>query len=174
LFAVAKDAHRPFQVQAGKATVTAVGTAFNVRRAVDRTVVAVIEGRVRVEPARAALPWLRDGGKPAQLQLDAGEQTTINQDGLRPVMRLANPGTATAWRRGMLSFQQEPLRYVLDDVNRYAAKPIVAEDDSIREILVTGTLMSDNVEEWIGSLESAFNLKAVEEPKRILLIHVDR
>src|SRR5262249_44820253 len=48
LFAVARDSARPFRVRAGHATVTAIGTEFNVRRSTDRVVVAVVEGRVAV------------------------------------------------------------------------------------------------------------------------------
>ncbi|MCG8696066.1 MAG: FecR domain-containing protein, partial [Minwuiales bacterium] len=48
LFEVAKDPNRPFVVLAGNGTITAVGTAFNVRRDADRVVVTVTEGEVEV------------------------------------------------------------------------------------------------------------------------------
>ncbi|MGH8185898.1 MAG: FecR family protein, partial [Steroidobacteraceae bacterium] len=61
-FEVAKDSSRPFTVKAGDTAITAVGTAFNVRRARERVVVAVAEGQVRVEapspPASATAPRL--------------------------------------------------------------------------------------------------------------------
>ena len=56
LFEVAHDAERPFVVLAGASTITAVGTAFNVRREGNRVVVTVTEGTVEVRrtPQRAS------------------------------------------------------------------------------------------------------------------------
>src|SRR5690606_6140981 len=53
-FQVAKDPRRPFVVTAGGRTVTAVGTAFDVRVDEGTFRVVLVEGRVRVEAARPA------------------------------------------------------------------------------------------------------------------------
>ena len=42
-------------------------------------------------------------------------------------------------------------------------------DEGIGDLSITGTVASDNVDEWIASLETAFELVAVEEPSRIVL-----
>lgn len=170
LFTVAKEAARPFKVHAGDTTVTAVGTEFNVRRGHDRVVVAVVEGRVQVDPARV------DGiRKPSPQnnrtrQLGAGEQITVDKAGLQVTAALLNPAAATAWQSGQLTFRSEPLRYVLEDVNRYAAKPIVLDQASFGELQFTGTVLSTNVGGWVASLENVFTLKAVEEGDRIVLV----
>lgn len=39
----------------------------------------------------------------------------------------------------------------------------------IGELMITGTVVNNNVDGWIKSLESAFALEAVEEPDRIVL-----
>lgn len=174
-FAVAKDASRPFTVRAGEATVTAVGTGFNVRRSMDRVVVAVVEGRVTVEPTESLLPiaWLRESSsKREPMHLDAGQQAAVEKSGIKPATLLTDPAAATAWQTGHLAFEREPLRYVVENVNRYAAKRIVIEDASIGELMITGTVANNNVGGWIRSLESAFALEAVEEPDRIVLTHV--
>jgi transmembrane sensor len=162
LFSVAKDVTRPFEVQAGLTTITAIGTEFNVRRGEERVVVAVVEGRVAVarsEGMRSQAP----------IQLDAGQQTRVDKSGITIATRLSDPMSAVSWREGLLSFQSEPLRYVVEDVNRYAAKPIFIEDPRIAELRITGTVVNDNLSEWIGSLEKAFMLHAVEERDRIVL-----
>jgi len=51
-FSVAKDANRPFVVDAGLGRVTAVGTAFNVRRYGTSLAVEVAEGQVRLESTK--------------------------------------------------------------------------------------------------------------------------
>ncbi len=175
-FRVARDPARPFTVQAGSAAVTAVGTEFNVRRSEDRVVVAVVEGRVLVEPSVPALqqlPLLRNltSRSPRRVprQLQAGNQTVVNGAGIESSIDLADPAAAAAWQNGRLAFEREPLRYVLEDVNRYARKPIVLAEESIGDLRITGTVINDNVAGWIASLESAFALHATEEPARIVL-----
>jgi len=173
-FVVAKDPSRPFSVHAGSATLTALGTAFNVRRADDRIVVAVVEGRVLVEPRLPViqqLPLLREtvSKKRRPLPLEAGNQTTVDEAGFESAARLADNAAATAWQTGRLAFEREPLRYVLEDVNRYTSKPIVMSDDSVGDLKITGTVLSDNIGGWVSSLESAFALQAIDERDRIVL-----
>jgi transmembrane sensor len=162
-FVVAKDPMRPFSVHAGNATVTAIGTEFNVRRSADRVVVAVVEGRVSIEPTSL----LTAADKPVPLA--AGQQTVVDGRGVKPVETLADTAAATAWQSGQLVFRREPLRYVLEDVNRYSNKPIVLGDGSLGEMRITGTVVGGSVEGWIASLENAFPLRAVEQPQQIVL-----
>lgn len=168
-FVVAKDHSRPFKVRAGDATVVALGTEFNVRRGADRVVVAVVEGRVSVEPTPRILPIVLLSTDHAPIRLTAGQQTTVNGLHVGAALRLPDPKAPTAWQSGRLSFRMQPLGYVLEDVNRYAPKPITIEDEAIGNLGVTGTVMADNVSGWIASLENAFDLQAVEEPDRIVL-----
>ena len=174
LFTVAKDAARPFSVRAGSATVTALGTEFNVRRADDRVVVAVVTGRVLVEPQHSVLqelPLVRDEVERERRtqHLNAGDKTTVDQKGIESSSRLLDASAATAWQSGRLEFEREPLRYVLEDVNRYATKPVVMANADIGNLKITGTVLSDNISGWVSSLESAFALQAIDEPNRIVL-----
>jgi transmembrane sensor len=176
-FSVAKDGSRPFKVNAGAATVVALGTEFNVRRGGDRVVVSVMEGRVVVEPASHLVPiaLLREF-KPRLIpvKVSAGQQTIAWDEGVEDAVQLSDALAATAWQTGRLAFRSQPLRYVLEDVNRYAPKPIVIEDERIGVRLFTGTVLGNNVTGWIGSIESAFDLQAVEEPDRIVLRSAQR
>lgn len=171
-FNVAKDKTRPFTVDAGEAKIVAVGTEFNVRRGGDRVVVAVVEGQVLVEPASPLLPTrlLRKlNRRLAAVPVSAGEQIAADRSGTDLEVRTADSSSATAWQTGRLAFRREPLRYALEDVNRYAAKPIVIVDKSIGEMQITGTVVDGNVTGWIASLESTFGLTGVEEKERIVL-----
>lgn len=171
-FKVAKDASRPFTVHAGRATIAAVGTEFNVRRGSEDVAVDVVEGRVRVEPASAIVPiaLLRQiRPQLAPVMVSAGEETAVRDtvvEAARPIEDLA---ATTSWQSGQLAFRMQRLRHVLEDVNRYAAKPIVLADPAIGDLKVTGTVTGANVSGWAASLGAALNVVAVEEPDRIVL-----
>jgi transmembrane sensor len=170
LFMVAKDATRPFKVHAGDATIVAVGTAFNVERDSDRAVVSVTEGRVVVEPATHFLPVsVLHEFKPKlrSVPLVAGQQTTAGSAGIEEPTKMEDP--ATGWQVGHLAFRLQPLRYVLEDVNRYARKPIVLENDNVGALVITGTVERENIPGWIKSLERAFDLQVTEDADQIIL-----
>jgi transmembrane sensor len=171
-FAVAKDPSRPFQVHAGNATVTAVGTEFDVRRSDDRVTVAVVEGRVMVQPMAPVMPvsWLpasRPVGHAAALA--AGERTTVNRSGVESTSVLTNAQSAIEWQDGRLAFEGESLRYVVLDVNRYSSKPIVVADEKTAALRITGTISNSNVLGWVKSLQPALGVRAEIEPNRIVL-----
>ena len=170
LFKVAKDASRPFKVRAGDATIIAVGTEFNVERDSDRAVVSVTEGRVVVNPVAGLLPVsLLQGFKPKlrSVHVDAGQQTTAGSAGIEEPTKMEEP--ATDWQIGHLAFRLQPLRYVLEDVNRYARKPIVVENEEMGALVITGTVERENIAGWVKSLEHAFDLKATEDADQIVL-----
>jgi transmembrane sensor len=170
LFVVAKDAARPFKVHAGDATVVAVGTAFNVERDSDRSVVSVTEGRVVVEPVTRFLPaFVLQEFEPKlrSVRLTVGQQTTAGSAGIEEPTKMVD--AATGWQIGHLAFHLQPLRYVLEDVNRYARKPIVLENEHIGELMITGTVERGNITGWVKSLERAFDLQATEDTNQITL-----
>jgi transmembrane sensor len=172
LFKVAKDTNRPFHVRAGEATIVAVGTAFNVRRDSDRAVVLVTEGRVLVEPVTHFLPVLvlqQFEPRLRAVHVDAGQQTTAGSAGIEDPTQVVDSAAATAWQTGRLAFRLQPLHYVLENVNRYAPKPIVLEGDGVGALLITGTVERDNIAGWVSSLERVFDLRASEEPERIVI-----
>jgi len=172
LFKVAKDPGRPFEVRVGDATIVAIGTAFDVQRASDRATVSVTEGRVLVEPVTHLLPVsvLREfKPKLRAVRVDAGQRTTAGSAGIEEPTQVVDLAAATAWQSGRLAFRLEPLHYVLEDVNRYALKPIVLEGDELGALLITGTVERNNIVGWISSLERAFDLHATEEADRIVI-----
>jgi len=169
LFKVAKDSARPFKVRAGDATIIAVGTEFNVERDSDRSVVSVTEGQVEVKPIVGLLPVFLNEFKPKlrSVHVDAGQQTTAGSAGVEEPTKMEDP--ATGWQIGHLAFRLQPLRYVLEDVNRYAHKPIVLETESMGSLVITGTVERENIGGWVKSLEHAFDLQATEEADQIVL-----
>jgi transmembrane sensor len=166
-FAVAKDRNRPFIVGAGDATVTAVGTEFSVNRGADEVVIAVIEGRVVVDAGTEASPDSRPDS--VKTQLSAGQQILVSAAGTGSPASLSNVTVALGWQNDRLAFQSEPLSRVLVDVNRYTSKPISVDDSSIGDLMITGTVVRDDVSGWLASLEKAFPVRVVEDSHRITI-----
>lgn len=159
-FQVARDAHRPFIVRAGTASITAVGTAFNVRKSGARVQVVVAEGAVNVNPDAAAPSSSLTSTKPQTLQLRAGHQWIGDSTATdtAPITR-ATPESAASWRTGRLEYVGEPLKYVVADVNRYSKVEISIADPQLGELPVTGTVFEEDIDGWLESIEEFMPLR---------------
>jgi transmembrane sensor len=164
LFHVAPDPARPFRVIAGGGTITAVGTAFNVRRREDdHVVVTVTEGTVEVAPinllnehdTREEASQRRELGAQVQ-KLIRGQELSYDLQGRFGTPRLADEDLSSSWRDGRLRYRGEPLRNVIPDVNRYSRKPLILGDKAAGELLYSGTVFERDIDEWIAGLQSVY------------------
>jgi transmembrane sensor len=160
-FEVARDAKRPFTVRAGDAEITAIGTAFNVRRSADRVLVAVTHGVVKITPTHG------DTGSRESL-LRAGQQTVLS-----PVAwsapAPAEIAVVVAWRNGRLRYESEPLRYVVADVARYSKVPVEITDPDVGSIPVTTTVLERDLQGWLQGLEQALPVEVEFGEERITI-----
>jgi transmembrane sensor len=151
-FTVTHDQRRPFVVAAGPVEIEDLGTAFNVRRTGDRVVVAVTEGRVRVQSPGDKRAGKEAGGK----ELRAGQQAVYEP---RSGVFSISPVTAAqalAWRDNRLEFVDEPLSVVIANVNRYSRRPIQIADPRLGQLSFTGTVKINTIDSWIGALPRVF------------------
>ncbi|HYG26178.1 MAG TPA: FecR domain-containing protein [Caulobacteraceae bacterium] len=144
-FRVAPDPQRPFVVKTPFGAVTAAGTAFNVDVGADQICITVSEGSVIVRPSGLF-------AKP--VRVEAGQRLIADADG---VMVAAAPAPVT-WTQGRLEYRGEPLRAVIEDVNRYAERPVVLRDPAVGELAYTGTVRLDAAADWARGLPAAFPL----------------
>jgi len=178
-FEVAKDSRRPFLVQAGPVTVRAVGTEFNVRRVIDHTEVAVAEGVVDVTqglppPTPGAGAATQDASlaapPPSTIQLKAGEQVTIGDTVAALAIKPVEPTKVATWQQGRLEFVDEPLRFVIATINRYASREIVITDQSINDLRFTGTVSRDRIDEWLAALPDVLPVQAKRAGSEAVLL----
>jgi transmembrane sensor len=177
LFEVAHNAARPFVVDAGTGSTTAVGTAFDVKRDSDRVVVTVTEGTVSVAPhapeedtPKGLAPISRaDRPQWAEARVTRGQRMVYPEEGTASAIEHSDPQAATAWREGRLQFNHEPLKYVLEAVNRYSKRQIIA-DDAAGELLYTGDVLPDQVDAWIRGLERIFPVQTLDADDEHVLI----
>lgn len=164
-FEVRHDARRPFVVWAGERKVTVLGTTFSVRRDHDQVRVAVVEGRVRVEPAKsdvqARAEVLTQGG----IAVARGASTLVTAGSADQV------ANALSWRRGMLAFDQAMLAEVAAEFNRYNETKLVLVDPDAAQIRIGGTFEAKNADAFARLLGSAYGLKLVERNGEIEISH---
>jgi ferric-dicitrate binding protein FerR (iron transport regulator) len=117
------------------------------------------------------IPWIGEHiarfVKPPK-PLDAGHEAVVDESGVASA-RLRDTTLATSWQQRRLAFDNEPLRYVVQDVNRYAATPILIEDAAVGDLRITGAVLCDNLDGWLASLERAFGLQVERSAERIVL-----
>lgn len=167
-FLVAKDPARPFLVDAGDMKVTAVGTAFNVRRNHDRVVIAVSEGRVQLDNNRESTDT-GAGSKASPTPLVAGQQAIYSHDSRTVTIAEIKADDVASWRNGVLKYMHEPLGSVAQDLSRYHNKRIVISDARLSAMPFTGTVFSTRINDALSALESVFPLRVEERADAIEL-----
>ncbi len=152
LFDVAKDANRPFVVEADGKLITAIGTSFAVRRADDEIRVTLIEGIVTVDEQGSgdSTP-----GAVSKKQLRPGEQLVALGD--QPFrVNMINTDTVTSWKDGRLIFDNEPLGMIVQEVNRYSTRKLVVGDPTLSDMRVSGIFQVGSVDSFAAALEASF------------------
>lgn len=160
-FEVAHDPSRPFVIHAGRKTITVLGTKFSVRRQGDDVKVAVVEGRVRVEPERitpSAQPAVATRG---DLVVAQGAAVLL---AARSVEKVESD---LAWRNGALVFDRSSLADAVAEFNRYNRKKLVIGDEETRDLRIGGSFEADNVEAFARLLREAFGLHVEEKGDEI-------
>ena len=110
LFTVVHDDAHPFVVVVGQTTLTDLGTIFDVTQLQDGVRVSVSEGSVRVDaPADTAT-------------LNPGDSVIATPRGLD--RRTLSPDDVAAWREGRLTYADEALGVVAQDLARALNRPI--------------------------------------------------
>lgn len=138
LFDVAKGKSRPFIVDAGGATVRAVGTSFSVAFLPNRPIqVLVREGEVEFKRPEAPGPAVR---------LTADSKAVAHRDEPVETIALAK-GEVTrelSWRVGRLTFEGESLAEAAATFARYSSIHIQIDDPVLAKETVTGVFVSND------------------------------
>lgn len=162
LFEVAKDASRPFIVEAGNQRITAIGTAFDVRFDKDNEVkVVLVEGRVAVDELVMDETVAAPTPVPAKrIEMTAGEVLVAAADVERSVEAI-DIEEATSWRDGRLLFRAKPLQEAIDEVNRYSVAQLrLSEDPRLKDVVVNGVFNAGQSESFLLALGSMHAIDA--------------
>ena len=153
-FSVAKDAARPFKVEAGGRTVVAVGTVFTVEYVDQKVNVTMMEGKVTILPtgARSAARRQRRAAGTLFL-LIAGEELQVSRDGHTTLTPKADLEAATAWREGKLIIRTESLGEVVHRMNRYSPLQIRINDEELAAKRVSGVFETGDTPGFVNAIQ---------------------
>lgn len=160
-FTVAHNAMRPFVVEVNGLTVTAVGTAFDVRIGPSTTVVTVSEGRINVAPGENAAD-AGAGLQPVIVRAGVGQQVTFSKPTHRFSVATVDPKVAGSWRDGILRFVGEPLEDVVGEVNRYSTRKIILAS-ALQQTRFTGTVSPQDIADWLKALEQIYAIQVLDQ-----------
>jgi len=157
-FQVAHNTARPFIVHAEDITVRAVGTNFSVGVRDREVHVVVAQGTVEVRRVQSAL------ASPPRLvhydhELLDEQAKPLAVAALRP----AEVERKLAWRRGLLIFDGEDLAAAAAQVNRYAATPVVIDDEALGRRTFVGIFRLGASKAFADSAAAAFDARVVAE-----------
>jgi transmembrane sensor len=157
-FTVAHDPGRPFVVSAQAAQIRAVGTAFNVRLRPDVVELTVTDGLVSVSTpetdAAKSGPSLIPAGEGAVIGRSVIARSHFDSDGLQ---------RRTDWQRGVIEFDGETLDQVVEEFNRYRAKPIVIDDPALADIRVGGRFELNDSDKFLAAVQSSFPIDVIHD-----------
>jgi transmembrane sensor len=133
-FEVAPDRSRPFEVEARDATVTALGTAFDVDSNLASEGVAVAVAQ------RSVLVASRAVSSRGPVDLGEGQMLVVDRRGEIGAVRAVDTSAVTAWRSGLYVAEDKPLGDVVAALRAYHAGWIVVGGREIAALRVDAVL----------------------------------
>jgi len=162
-FQVAKDRARPFLVEAGRARIQAVGTAFSVRRRDGGAEVLVTEGVVEA--------WVA-GAEARRIRLSAGSRAFVADDAAireQPAVPAAIDH-ALAWRSGNIDLAGDRLDHAVAEFNRHNRRMLVIADPRLEAEQFDGVFRADDPEGFARSVAGTLGAPIdLSDPARIVI-----
>jgi len=159
LFTVAKDAARPFIVEALDGQTRALGTVFDIDIKPQQVAVTVIEGTVgvssRIQPANRTSNMVVAGANTRIRYEDTGNISAPEE---------VDSDIETAWRRGKLIFNAKPLGEVVTEIERHRGGTIVLASNRLQTLQVTGVFDLSQPEEILQAIETTLPVSVIRLP----------
>jgi transmembrane sensor len=173
-FDIAPDPTRPFVVHAGDLRIRAVGTAFNVRIQSDGIDVVVTEGKVEVGPRAAA-----GAAGDAAPQVSAGERLRVPREPVQKPVKVEKIAPVEvrqllAWQEPMMTFNDVPLRAILERLNHRNVTQVLLDDPTLGERRIGGAIALDQVDAFVRLLEQDGDLVAERRGENEIILRRTR
>ncbi len=146
-FDVAHEQLRSFSVDAGGATISVLGTAFDIDRIdSDTRIIQVYRGLVSV-----------DAGAGRQWRLPAGSGLELSGQHVRSLKGVA--GSRPGWTDGWLEANDMPLLQLVERLNRTAALPVRLADPALGDLLITGRFQTNAPKNMLEAIAAIHDLR---------------
>jgi len=154
-FQIVHDTSHPFTVMVGDHRITDLGTKFSVRRKLNAVEVTLVEGKARLDDARA------DNTKLAVLE--PGDVAVATAQGLKVTRQKPELlEAALSWRHDMLTFHHATLAEAAAEFNRYNNEKLVVGDAYAAGQTFNGTLPTNDVAAFVRVAQKTFGLRAIK------------
>ncbi|MGN7726486.1 FecR family protein [Luteimonas sp. 22616] len=163
VFDVARDASRPFVVDAGVGTVTALGTRFQVQRSGEHVSVTLLEGAVGISTAARSTV----GGR--MLRLVPGQTARYAPETASWSVEAADAPALTSWSEGFHVFGATPLGQAIADINRYSDVTLVLAGPDMESLPVSGSFKLGDGKAVAEALPYALPVKTEARDGKIVI-----
>jgi transmembrane sensor len=167
MFHIRHDPRRYWVVWAGPNRIDDLGTDFIVHRGIADTQITVLSGRVAVHlPDSAATTFGSD------LELAPRSQVNIHESpaGVAvycEVLTSQQLSELKGWMTGQVSFANESLQELAEDMGRYNGVTFNASDPAIGGLRVSGVVRRTNLASFLDALNDLYGIQAVSTVNRL-------
>ncbi len=157
-FEVAHQSDHPFTVTAGDGRVTAIGTAFAVRRYKDAVTVTLASGVVAVTSNKPGEGVERIFPQEKTEMLTPNQQVSYSSDGLQAIHSVDSSANLS-WARGDIVFRRTPLADAVAEINRYTETKLQFADPTLGQLQINGVFHISDIDTFLLALDTAFGVK---------------
>lgn len=125
-----------------------------------------IDAAVSVTCAEGEVEVAKNG---TRVLLRKGQRVAYADRGLGSVLD-ADLAQATAWQSGMLTFDNRPLKEVVDEINRYRPGRIIITNAELGRRIVNGSFRQDQLGAFVAQVQQLFGAKVVSLPAGLTLL----
>jgi transmembrane sensor len=154
-FKITPDKTKPFIIKINAATVSVVGTSFNVKNVKGKTEVIVETGIVKVN----------EGGK--QVLLRPGQKVVTGQAGL--VVQETRGSLYNYYITKALICDRTPLYELVDKLNQVYGSDIKIANSQLRDLPITTTFKGQTLPQVLNIVAQTFKIKIENKGSQILL-----
>jgi len=156
-FEIAKNPNKPFIINMSNATVTVVGTSFNINSKENETEIVVATGTVKVS----------DTDNSKSKLITVGYSAKVSDNNIEKY-KTSSPNYL-AWKTGEFVFKDTPINQVVKDLNSYYKSQIILNNDEIK-CLLTATFIKANLEDIVDVLKLTCDIEIIKDDNNYIII----
>ncbi|MBS1664952.1 MAG: FecR domain-containing protein [Bacteroidetes bacterium] len=155
-FNIAPDKTKPFTVRAGTATITVLGTSFNIQMQADTTTITVETGQIKIST------------KNQNVLLSAGEEIAIYNDTIQTKQPIAK-NLYNYYHPREFDCNDTPLKDLVQALNTAYDVHIEIANPALQNLKITTTFKDESLDQILSVLKSTFSLTIGKKDNQILL-----